>query len=539
MKSAMPEGTESTSSDQFPPLEAPVNPDYYRVGPFDQFILTIPQLPVSSVHLVVSPDNQLVLPRGFSPINVAGLSLTDVRRRVAALYRERSSTYTNVSLSLAIPRRVRVRVVGDVLTSGPLVLTAADRVSTAIEIANTPTERLTKTELQEIISRQAEMRRAGTFMGTQTTRLRGIVVRHIDGTADRVDLVRWRYMDDETQNPMLREGDEIEVVPSDKEGPVVGISTGAGDRTDIPYRTGDNALLLVRAGALQLEPGIRVEIKRVGAGGIETVSLTGADSTALAAVAIHPGDYLVAVDERVRASTGPETGLVEVQGAIARRGMYPIVPGVTHLSEVLNAAGGPTGDAALNGAYIVRKIDRGESPIVDVKTDPAAIMSTSGLSLDDTTRLARDLITQASRVSVDMDGLVRRGDQTRDVTLRDGDRIVIPVSPKHVEIYGRVVFPGVVDYTAGAMLPYYIDRVGGYTESADDSRVQLIRFGTGIWVEAKSATILPGDIVYVPGERDAPARTPLEVSYTVIAIAGAVASIAYTIVLIIQALNRN
>lgn len=538
LTSVSTEASDSKNPDAFPALDAPVDPDTYRVGPFDQLVITIPQLQ-SNVPLVVSPDNQVILPRGFAPLDVGGMTLSELKDTVTQLYQARSNSYRNVVISLAVPRRVRVRVVGDVLASGSLVLTAADRVSTAVDAANTPGDRLSKPELEAQLLVQADRRRSGEFMGTQTARLRSVIVRHIDGTSEIVDLVRWRYLADATQNPSLREGDEIEVPVERRTEPMIGVSGGVGKDVSMPFRPGDNALLLLRCGAAPAGPGIRYELKRAGNGGIQSITLDGSDTAALDAMLLRPGDYLIVTDDRAEATTGRGTGMVEISGEVMREGTYPIVPGVTNLSDVFAAAGGPTPNAALNGARIDRKIDRSGTPLDHIVTDPVSVMSTSSLSLEDTTRLSRDIRAQSNRVSVDVAGLIGRRDMSCDVALQDGDRIVVPPNPRHVEIIGRVSFPGAVAYVAGATLAYYVDKVGGFTNAADRSRVEVTRFGNGVWENPTDVSIMPGDVIYVPGEREAPARTPLEITATILGIAGALAGLTQAIIGIVNALTRK
>lgn len=524
------------SSDNLPALEAPVNPATYRVGPYDQFLLSLPPFP-APFALVIGPDNRLMLPRDFPSIDVGRMTLQELREKVEGLYRARTPAARNVSLALRNARPIRVRVIGDVLVPGPLTLTAADRVSTAIDLANIPSKNLPSRQIDALIEQQSERMRVGT--GVSSNDLRFVVVRHNDGTTSDVDITRWRYLGDDSQNPTLREGDEIVVTQRNQFSPTVGIAGGDGEPRVITYRNGDNALLMARAAGVNTTPGTLLLLKRAGSGGIQTIELDPADTAKLLATPIQQGDLVIIQQTIGGGVTGRSTGLATIEGEVLRPGAYPIVPGATTLFELFQAAGGPTADASLNGAYIEHGESQGSIPRGASTIDPASLVSTSSLTLDDTTRISRDLRMQGGRVSADIDGLIRRGDRSRDVTLRDNDRVVVPANPRHVQILGRVNFPGAVDFVAGATLDYYVDRAGGYTASAKPSRVEVARFGTGVWVSADDAPILAGDIVYVPGERDTPARTSLEVAQTVIGITSGLVSIASTLFFIIRELNRN
>ena len=128
-----------------PPVERPINPATYRLGPNDQLLLSLPIMD-GEIPLTVAMDNTLLLPRGLALLNVEGMTLDLLRRTVDSLYRARSSSYRSLSLSLLKPRMVYVNVSGDVLVPGRYILSAADRVNSAIYAANKISETLPLTE---------------------------------------------------------------------------------------------------------------------------------------------------------------------------------------------------------------------------------------------------------------------------------------------------------------------------------------------------------------------------------------------------------
>ncbi len=67
------------------------------------------------------------------------------------------------------------------------------------------------------------------------------------------------------------------------------------------------------------------------------------------------------------------------------------------------------------------------------------------------------------------------------------------------------------------------------TAAADEDRIQVVRFGTGIFESAEGAVINPGDEIYVAGEVDTPARTDLEVAATIVGITTSIVVITVTI----------
>jgi protein involved in polysaccharide export with SLBB domain len=61
------------------------------------------------------------------------------------------------------------------------------------------------------------------------------------------------------------------------------------------------------------------------------------------------------------------------------------------------------------------------------------------------------------------------------MTLEDGDIIVIPEKTSVVMLHGEVLFPNAVAWQAGRTITNYIDQVGGYTQTSDKSKIILIR----------------------------------------------------------------
>lgn len=546
LKKTEGQGRSSQFGAELPPVERSIDPAQYRLGPNDQLLLALPMIEAGEYPIVVSADNNVLLPRGFPLVNVRGMTLERLRVVVDSLYRARSASYRNVTISLVRPRSIYVSVTGDVLFPDRYVLTASDRATTAIDIANrVSNEGLTKereTEIATLRRRERNDRLSARDLGANRVVPRWVVLRHNDGSTQKIDLLRYRATGNEADNPTLREGDEVTVLGADYSRPTVAVVGAVNTPMVLPYDAGDNALMLVR-----LAGGVRSDgneqdayLIRRTTDGLAKVPLDMADSAALAEIRISPGDQLVVLAQDPAVTGTSRAGVVSVVGEVQRPSTYPIIPGVTMLSEVITLAGGVRSDAALNGAYITRAVDsRYRKPSSDLGDKPAGVLSTSSLALDDTTRLKADLESQTNRVSVDFVEVIARGNKSRDVPLENGDEIVIPANPKNVFVRGRVANPGWIAYVPGSDFDYYITKAGGFTEAAVPSRAQVLKYGTGIWNEPGKTTILPGDEIYVPGERDLPGRTSLEIASSIISITGGIASLAFTIFTFVRELTKQ
>lgn len=110
----------------------------------------------------------------------------------------------------------------------------------------------------------------------------------------------------------------------------------------------------------------------------------------------------------------------------------------------------------------------------------------------------------AGAVNIDLEAAMRRPGGEEDLILRPGDVITVPEYNGVVKVVGAVVSPVSVQYRTGESLAYYIENAGGYTRSADRSRVS-VRLANGSaettdgwWFLRRSPRIGPGATVVVP-----------------------------------------
>src|SRR5207237_6720627 len=125
--------------------------------------------------------------------------------------------------------------------------------------------------------------------------------------------------------------------------------------------TGDNAHMLIQlAGGATPEADLRAAyIARTTASGEEMLPLNLTDSGALSALQLQAGDRIVVPSLPV--TRAQRAGVVSVHGEVNHGGDFPIISGVTKLSEIINGTGGRGAEgltpyASLNGAYIERQV---------------------------------------------------------------------------------------------------------------------------------------------------------------------------------------
>lgn len=187
------------------PLEGPVDPATYVLGPSDQ-LLVILKGPETALHyLRVFPEGNVILPN-YGAFQASGLTLKEFTDRVREVLK---TYYRNVDMDvqLSVPRRFVIYVLGEVGKPGPVTTTAMSRVSDVIaQVGGAGSQRL------------IEIREGGKLMRT-------------------VDLFMFMRTGNFDHNPTLKEGQMIFVPMREKAVTVVGEVRRAGQYEMLPDET--------------------------------------------------------------------------------------------------------------------------------------------------------------------------------------------------------------------------------------------------------------------------------------------------------------
>jgi polysaccharide export outer membrane protein len=134
---------------------------------------------------------------------------------------------------------------------------------------------------------------------------------------------------------------------------------------------------------------------------------------------------------------------VAVLGAVGRPGMYELV-GPTTVLQMISQAGGLTAQA-MNELYILRQGEKNASK---------------------------------TRITVDLEDLVIKGNQELNILLQPKDEIIIPIDQlRNVFVYGEVRNPGAIAFLQSKRITLLqaIAQAGGTTEWAKKTRVTIKR----------------------------------------------------------------
>ena len=212
------------------------------------------------------------------------------------------------------------------------------------------------------------------------------------------------------------------------------------------------------------------------------------------------------------------TGSVFIKGEVRFPGDYPIKEGET-LRDVIKRAGGLNDKAFVEATVFLREdLRRREQQQLDVMTknlesDLATLALEKGEISPEQRQahsFAKNLVNQLrsteaiGRLVVNMQDVLKDGQQDIDIPLRNGDKVYIPAIMHEVTVLGEVFSPTSHLHNKKLGRKDYINLSGGLTSKADDDKVYIVRAsGTVIPSSEKSAKkVYPGDTIVIPMDVD-------------------------------------
>ena len=103
------------------------------------------------------------------------------------------------------------------------------------------------------------------------------------------------------------------------------------------------------------------------------------------------------------------------------------------------------------------------------------LVQRAGGLLSDPFLIGARLMRGNNRVVIDFKKVLKKRSPKHDLVLMPGDIIIIPKSPKIVEVSGSVNIPGLIKYVPGNKSMYYISRAGGFHVDADKGNARISR----------------------------------------------------------------
>ncbi|QCZ92616.1 polysaccharide biosynthesis/export family protein [Salinimonas iocasae] len=239
---------------------------------------------------------------------------------------------------------------------------------------------------------------------------------------------------------------------------------------------------------------------------------------------LHPKDHLIL---RQKPEWVQTPKFVQIEGEIKFPGKYRIDKRET-LCSLMQKVGGFTEDAYLFGAVFLREsVRQKEQQALDRMFDQLErLLADSHVSqgvnkdekmpkdqrADDVYSVLKKMSPEKAlgRMVVDVHSAVTRCDESSDIVLENGDRIVVPKYQDDVSVIGQVYFPTSHKYRNDRAALDYIGLSGGVKELAQyehayivqaNGEVMSVRSSTSSWGWFNSPAnvkVTPGSTIFVP-----------------------------------------
>lgn len=451
------------------PTGGSVNPDEYFVGPGDKLFISISGIQEYSFNLVVNQEGNLFIPK-VGEINLKNSSLSNAKKKIIAAI---NKFYKNVDVAISLVdiRKIKVSLIGDVKKPSTYTLPGNAR-------------------LIDLIS--------GSYGLTATSNYRQIKIIANDSSSKTYDILKFFRFADRRNNPLLREGDIVEI---DKFDNVVSIRGEVKYPGVYEFVQGETAADFIKlaGGFLSKARTDSIELVEFQPDGKTQVSEYYSYDELNSKMILLNNQNMVIVRQI------PQYYIdryVKIEGWVKYPGYYKIVEDRTTLMDVINETGGFLKDASLVDASLWRSLGTVEN---DPEYDRLKDIQRKDMTDDEYDYFKAKSRQRKGKVVVDFIQLFQNNDQRENVILKKGDVINVPEAKNYIIMLGQVINPGNIIYQKNLKVKDYIELAGGYGWRAETGDVRVIRANSGEWVYASDIDSLnPGDSIWVPEEPPAP-----------------------------------
>ena len=202
---------------------------------------------------------------------------------------------------------------------------------------------------------------------------------------------------------------------------------------------------------------------------------------------------------------------VIVEGEVLFGGTYALEKKNQRLSELVASAGGLTPQANVKGARLERTMTDEEKLRLESSIETAIQMAENK---KDSVAIRRNMMSQTTYpVGIELDKALDKPGSDADITLRSGDRLIIPQYSNTVKVNGEVMYANTVAYKGGKGLKYYINQAGGYNDNAKKSNVYIVYMNGTVAKPGvcQRSVVEPGCEIVVPTKEERERMTPAQI----------------------------
>jgi protein involved in polysaccharide export with SLBB domain len=199
---------------------------------------------------------------------------------------------------------------------------------------------------------------------------------------------------------------------------------------------------------------------------------------------------------------------VEVRGEVVYAGSYTLGNPEERLSSIVKRAGGLLPYADLSGAKVIRrKLIQDTSIVKRFALSNTRITKGENSRMDTANLVDLDQLTsQTTEVALELAKILQNPGSEDDLTLQDGDVLMVPKFVNTVAVNGEVLKQVTVQFEAGKGFGNYISAAGGYNRNAYKKRVFVV-YPNGRSARTKSflsfrfyPKVTPGSSIFVPAQ---------------------------------------
>ncbi len=328
--------------------------------------------------------------------------------------------------------------------------------------------------------------------------IRQITIRR-DNIPKIYDLSRFLLLGEMSQNPLLKDGDNIIIKPVEH---MVTISGAVVRPDEFEYLAGDKVGdLIAYAGGFKPEADLGKVILYRYDDNMVTFQTSRLDLSwykegpTSIDIPLRSGDrIMVPVNSQFRRSWK-----VTVEGHVHAPGEY-LISDETTLYDILAQCGGPTSNGDLATAYVVNSYLHGKP---DPDLERLKLLPISSMTPMEYNYMRTMMRQMRGKYSLNLQKTWDSQGNEHNTPMHDGDYIYVPERINMVWVSGQVRFPGLVPYVEGRKWKEYIAVAGGFTNNRRWGGVRIIRSHSGNWVKPDSKiNINPGDIILVAEQID-------------------------------------
>lgn len=437
-----------------------------------------------SADFTVDRNGQIFLPQ-VGRVDLTGVRYRDLKDRIAAAI---GTKYREFDVTVSVKRLhgIRVYVTGFANQPGAFTVNSLSTLVNAVIAAGGPAA-------------------GGSFRSIKLYR-NGAEVRDFD----LYDLLR---NGDRSRDAILQNEDVIFISPVGNQIAVLG---SVNDEAIYETRPGETVADVLRSagGTNELADSSRVVLYS-----LDDKGTVGSREVVLGEIAARPvaaGDIVQVLSAgSLQHPLERQSVVVRLEGEVNKPGNY-FVPPNTPLSQVIEQAGGLTPRAYVYGTRLTRVTVREQQrqSYAEAVDQIEQMLAATPLSADSSIspgdreaqmRAARELLDKMRASEPDgrlvLDLPYTANMLPGDLLLENNDHIIVPPRVDTVGVFGSVFRPASFRLGSRGKVRDYIERSGGTTRFADRGQIFVVRANGDVISRkrgALSATVLPGDVIFVP-----------------------------------------